>query len=77
MSLSLTRHRVWRNDQADPANDHEEAGGEVVRDDVGHHVAAEVLIFFKKNIEKYIVYKRSSTTAVSTHHLEPCQRVVP
>ncbi len=34
MSLSLTRHRVWRNDQADPAYDHEEAGGDVVIEDV-------------------------------------------
>ncbi len=69
-------HDVGRDEEGDPGDDHEEAGGEVVRDDVGHHVAAEVLIFFKKNIDNYS-FQRVLNNSSSTHHLEPCQRVVP
>ena len=39
----LTGHNVGRDEERDPRDDHEQAGGEVVRDDVGHDVPSEIL----------------------------------
>ena len=46
----LTWYNVRRNEKGDPRDDDEEAGGQVVRDDVGHHVTLQVL---KKYPEKW------------------------
>ena len=39
----ITWHNVRRDEEGDPRDDDEQPGGEVVGDDVGHHVATEVL----------------------------------
>ena len=37
----LTWNDVWRDEEGDPGDDDEEAGGEVVRDDVVGHVPGQ------------------------------------
>ena len=39
----LTGYNVRRNEKGDPRDDDEEAGGQVVRDDVRHHVTLQIL----------------------------------